>query len=96
MTLRSSLILEELFGSLHLIYLLCQVHMVLNHPLGVLIGESFFADFDHLHIVEARLWQWYESRTALSHCLIYTFLDTVLQYNVVDFLLETIFKVFDL
>lgn len=68
--------------------------MVLNHPLGVLIGERIFTELDHLHIVEAGLWCWYESRTAFGHCLVYSLLDTVLQYDVVDLLFKAIFEVF--
>lgn len=96
LTLRCGLILKELFGSFQLVNLLCQVHMVLNHPLGVLIGERIFTKLDHLHIVEAGLWRWYESRTTFGHCLVYSLLDTVLQYYVVDLLFKAVFKVFDL
>ena len=70
--------------------------MVLNHPLCILISESFFTELDHLHIVEAGLWRWYEIRVTFGHCFINSFLDTVLQYDVVDLLLKSVFKVFDL
>ena len=70
--------------------------MVLDHPLSVLIGERFFAELNHLHIVEAGLRRWYECGTTFEHRLIYSFLHTVLQYYVVDLLLQAVFKIFDL
>ena len=70
--------------------------MVLNHPLSVLFGERIFAELNHLHIVEAGLRRWYECGTTFEHRLIYSFLHTVLQYYVVDLLLQAVFKIFDL
>lgn len=49
------LVLEEHFGPLHLVYLLSQVHVILNHSFRVLVCECVLAELDDLHLIDAWL-----------------------------------------
>ena len=48
-------VFEEHFGTLHFVYFLSQVHVILNHSFRVLICECVLAELDDLHLIDAWL-----------------------------------------
>ena len=48
-------VFEEYFGTLHFVYFLSQVHVILNHSFRVLICECVLAELDDLHLIDAWL-----------------------------------------
>ena len=89
------LVLEEHLGPFDLVNLLRQVHVVLHHALGVLVGERLLAQLDHLHLVEAGLRAGHEGGASLQHRVVNALLQTRVQREVAHLFLQPVFHVFE-